>query len=51
MVSDVSVHYHQGEKPGSKQADMVMQTDLRVLYHGLPAAEGDCVHSGYTMSI
>lgn len=51
MVSDVSVHHHQSEKHGNKQTDMAVQKDLKVQLHGLSAAAGDCVHSGYTMSI
>lgn len=43
MVSDVSVHHH--------HVDMAVQKDLKVQLHGLPAAAGDGVHSGYTMSI
>ena len=33
------------------QADMVLQKELRVLCLDPQAAEGDCVHTGYILSI
>lgn len=36
------VHYYHGGKPGSSQADMVLDNELRVLYIDPWAAEGDC---------
>jgi hypothetical protein len=37
-----SVHHHQGRKHGSRQADMVLEEELRVLHLDPQAAEGDC---------
>jgi hypothetical protein len=33
-----SVHYYHGRKPGSIQADMMLEKELRVLYLDLKAA-------------
>jgi hypothetical protein len=37
------VHYYDGEKHGSVQADVVLEKELRVLHLDPQAAEGDCV--------
>jgi hypothetical protein len=37
------VLYHHDRKHGSVQADMVTEKELRVLYLGSYAVEGDCV--------
>jgi hypothetical protein len=36
------VHYHQGRKHGSVQADMVLEKNLRVLHRYLKAAAEKC---------
>jgi hypothetical protein len=37
------VHYHHGRKHGSKQADVVLEKELRVLHLDLQAVDGDCI--------
>jgi hypothetical protein len=32
------IHYHHGEKPGVRQADMMLEKELRVLHLDLQAA-------------